>query len=226
MTSKCAPSYLLWLFWPTASLSTMQRSGLHPTTHPQWAGAPEAPNPLLTHQRSSYSCKITLKPIFIPRSTNHLANFCSRSFTLSDDAFLQEFNARYPITPSWTRVPTERDRLIPNLSTMQASIALGVSRSRCNATNRTWDLWDSRPTPKPTLPWPASDQYRYPFYCTPVPHCTLPSLKCLPLDFIFSCALANMPAHLALSLPCSALPTYTSINAASGLITSTAHPAS
>jgi hypothetical protein len=44
----------------------------------------------------------SLTPIFVSGTTNSIADFCSRSFHLSDDEFLQEMNCRFPITPSWT----------------------------------------------------------------------------------------------------------------------------
>jgi len=47
---------------------------------------------------------LSLTPLFVSGATNSLADFCSRSFLLSDDKFLQEVNTRFPINPSWTLV--------------------------------------------------------------------------------------------------------------------------
>jgi hypothetical protein len=44
----------------------------------------------------------SLTPIFVTGTTNSIADFCSRSFHLTDDEFLQEMNRQFPITPSWT----------------------------------------------------------------------------------------------------------------------------
>jgi len=46
--------------------------------------------------------QFTLVPHYVKGLTNTVADFCSRSFSLCDAAFLQDFQTRYPITPSWT----------------------------------------------------------------------------------------------------------------------------
>jgi hypothetical protein len=51
----------------------------------------------------------SLCSIHVPGSTNTLADFCSRSFHLYDQEFLDHLNAHYPISPSWTLVPVNSD---------------------------------------------------------------------------------------------------------------------
>lgn len=64
------------------------------------------------------SCRqldFTLYPLFTPGSSNLIADFCSRSFALSDDAFLRELQRGFPIQPSWTLVhPTTDWRSLMN----------------------------------------------------------------------------------------------------------------
>jgi len=47
---------------------------------------------------------LSLTPISVPGNTNLIADFCSRSFHLSDQAFLQELNTTFPTQPSWKLV--------------------------------------------------------------------------------------------------------------------------
>jgi hypothetical protein len=54
-----------------------------------------------------YTCSIHC--LHIPGVTNTLADFCSRSFHLSDQAFLDHLNLHYPISPSWTLAPVTSD---------------------------------------------------------------------------------------------------------------------
>ena len=59
--------------------------------------------------------RFNLTPISVPGHSNTLADFASRSFHLSDKDFLQEFNDRHPINPSWLHVhPTKEDVLALN----------------------------------------------------------------------------------------------------------------
>jgi hypothetical protein len=44
---------------------------------------------------------VTLHPIYVAGNTNTLADFCSRSFHLQDEAFLAHINDTFPITPPW-----------------------------------------------------------------------------------------------------------------------------
>jgi hypothetical protein len=54
----------------------------------------------------------SLTPTFVSGDSNALADFCSRSFSLTDDEFLQKANAAYPIKPSWTIIhPTAEEAL-------------------------------------------------------------------------------------------------------------------
>jgi hypothetical protein len=46
----------------------------------------------------------SLKPISVSGKSNHLADFCSRSFHLDDQEFIQQLQSTYPIEPSWTIV--------------------------------------------------------------------------------------------------------------------------
>jgi hypothetical protein len=49
--------------------------------------------------------KVDVNPVSVPGHTNDIADFCSRSFSLSDQAFAHELNSRFPIYPGWTIVP-------------------------------------------------------------------------------------------------------------------------
>jgi hypothetical protein len=44
---------------------------------------------------------VALHPIYVAGNTNTLADFCSRSFHLQDEAFLAHLNDNFPITPPW-----------------------------------------------------------------------------------------------------------------------------
>jgi hypothetical protein len=50
------------------------------------------------------SCDMTVYPLFTPGSSNNVADFCSRSFHLSDAEFLRELQCRFPTQPSWKLV--------------------------------------------------------------------------------------------------------------------------
>jgi len=56
---------------------------------------------------------IALQPIFVNGTTNILADFCSCSFALSNQAFLQQLEARFPTKASWTlALPTPETTLL------------------------------------------------------------------------------------------------------------------
>ncbi len=60
----------------------------------------------------SKDCSSSLTPLFVSGASNTLADFCSRSFSLTNDEFLQQANAAYPIKPSWTIIhPTAEEAL-------------------------------------------------------------------------------------------------------------------
>jgi hypothetical protein len=52
----------------------------------------------------AHASSVTLKPISVPDDNNLIADFCSCSFHLSDQAFLQELHATFPTQPSWKLV--------------------------------------------------------------------------------------------------------------------------
>ena len=51
----------------------------------------------------------SLEIVSVPGNTNTIADFCSRSFALTDQAFLRALNARFPVTPQWQLVPITTD---------------------------------------------------------------------------------------------------------------------
>jgi hypothetical protein len=66
---------------------------------------------------------MTLKPVFVPGTSNSLADFCSRSFHLQDAEFLATLNQQYPIKPSWTLVhPTPN--MISNMTSALSTTML------------------------------------------------------------------------------------------------------
>jgi hypothetical protein len=54
------------------------------------------------------SLHFTLLPVFAAGTTNTLADFCSRSFHLSDQAFREAISSQFPISGGWTIVPPPR----------------------------------------------------------------------------------------------------------------------
>ncbi len=62
-----------------------------------------APNAYLLQWLAQLSREgqISYKPVSIPGSSNTLADFCSRSFSLSDMEFTTHPNTHFPIQPSW-----------------------------------------------------------------------------------------------------------------------------
>ena len=69
----------------------------------------------------------TLQPISVPGISNALADFCSRSFHLSNSAFLQALQLEYPTSPSWKVVrPTSANvsAMISAMSSIQSPLAL------------------------------------------------------------------------------------------------------
>jgi hypothetical protein len=76
----------------------------------------------LLHSLTTFRCTtpFTFKPIFTPGHTNKIADCCSRSFALSDAAFLHYMNETFPVQPSWKLAQLPSDLM----STMN-SCALG-----------------------------------------------------------------------------------------------------
>jgi hypothetical protein len=63
---------------------------------------------------------IALQPVFVNGTTNLIADFCSRSFALSDQAFLQQLQAKFPTKASWTLVLPTPDTTSLLTSTLSA----------------------------------------------------------------------------------------------------------
>jgi hypothetical protein len=80
-------------------------SSTGPTAHLLWWMAQLARDALLS-----------LHPMYVPGTSNTVADFCSRSFSLLDQEFLQAMNATFPITPSWKLV-----HLTPEMSSWLTS---------------------------------------------------------------------------------------------------------
>jgi hypothetical protein len=62
---------------------------------------------------------LSLSPMYVPGTSNTVADFCSCSFSLLDQEFLQAMNATFPIMPSWKLVhltPEMSPRLTSALS--------------------------------------------------------------------------------------------------------------
>jgi hypothetical protein len=76
---------------------------------------------------------VTLQPLFTPGVSNTIADFCSRSFHLPDDAFLSTAQRLFPIQPSWTLARPSNDLI------SQTNFSL----------SRRMQPWESRP---PVLP--------------------------------------------------------------------------
>jgi hypothetical protein len=83
------------------------------------------------------STALSLHPVSVPGNTNLVADFCSRSFHLTDQELLRELNTWLPITPSWTLVPP------PNEITSSLTSALLRKLSP-------WESVAPEPTPLPT----------------------------------------------------------------------------
>ncbi len=58
----------------------------------------------LLHQFAQLCCShdVSFNPVFTPGSTNAIADFCSQSFALLDDAFLSDLQRAFPVQSSWT----------------------------------------------------------------------------------------------------------------------------
>jgi hypothetical protein len=65
--------------------------------------------------------QVLLCPTFVPGKTNTLADFCSRSFHLSDQAFLQALNEKFPMTVSWTLAHPTPEVISTMTSTLSAN---------------------------------------------------------------------------------------------------------
>jgi hypothetical protein len=86
---------------------------------------------------------VSLDPCFTPGVTNTLADFCSRSWSLPDDAFLCELHP-FPCTALLDSCPPDACPAIKDeLRAIAASAAMGLSTSRQNSQQNTWSLWES-----------------------------------------------------------------------------------
>ena len=83
------------------------------------------PAAYLLHQLAQHRRKqpYTLSTLYVPGSTNTIADCCLCLFTLSDTAFLAKMNVEFPVQPSWTLVLTP-----PNL---MLSMIYALSKKLC-----------------------------------------------------------------------------------------------
>jgi len=75
----------------------------------------------------------TLKPVNVTGKTNHIADFCSRSFHLSDQDFLLQLQSTFPIKPSWHIVQPSKE----NVSGMISALSCKMSP---------WELQPTKPS--------------------------------------------------------------------------------
>jgi len=87
-----------------------------------------------------------LTPYFVNGPTNHLADFCSRSFHLQDSDFLCALIS-HPISHLGTLAPVPSDiqsKMISRLfQIIQRDVALGVSYQHAATTDNTWLNWEA-----------------------------------------------------------------------------------
>jgi hypothetical protein len=109
-----------------------------------------------------------LHPVSIPGCTNTIADFCSRSFHLTDQEFQAQLQSRYPIQPSWrivTPKPEHVQRMTSALlrtmspwASAHQSKPLSERPSPCGTTSATASTWTRPyvPTQTPSLPCNSS----------------------------------------------------------------------
>jgi hypothetical protein len=107
--------------------------------------------------------RVNLNAVHVSGSTNSLADFCSRSFALSDQEFLTALNAQYPLPTSWKLAQLTPDILQLDFDVIYHNVSQGISQQCAAAIDTTWDTWTAfcsalhvdptlQQTPDPILP--------------------------------------------------------------------------
>ncbi len=111
--------------------------------------------------------QVSLCPTFVSGKTNTLADFCSRSFHLSDQDFLQALNEKFPMTVLWTLAhPTPEV-----VSTMTSTLS---------ANKLPWASPSKGPEPRPQLGITGSASVTP---CTLTPPCNTQTTQYYPYKF-------------------------------------------
>jgi len=82
-------------------------------------------NAFLLRWLAQLACRhqFNLLPISIAGKTNELADFCSRSFSLSDQAFAKTIQSTYPVTPCWKIVRPSNDNVSAMISALSSTMS-------------------------------------------------------------------------------------------------------
>jgi hypothetical protein len=85
---------------------------------------------LHTLRRVCHAHNLSMVACFTPGWSNSLADFCSRSWHLSDDQLLAAVNCRFPVQPFWTLAHPEKGQLSRTISALSRKLPLEASPPR------------------------------------------------------------------------------------------------
>jgi hypothetical protein len=85
----------------------------------------------------------TLKPVNVTGKTNHIADFCSRSFHLSDQDFRLQLQSTFPIKPSWHIVQPSKENVSGMISALSCKMSpWELQPTKPSQAQTTWKIWE------------------------------------------------------------------------------------